>query len=304
MNTKGSSFRIVGCSVSVSVLLLGGCHKKSVVVGEASPSPFSTQKTESAGNNPAAQEAHSKLSDAIQAQLGRKYEESLALFEEAKKLDPMLKGVDYQMAVSAFNLGDEARTEKYAYATIAANDSGANAYNLLGTLYARRGDYPAAEWAFAQGIALNPADPIPLYNLSEALRAQGRSVEAMDRLREAIQRNPGEPLYALKLRLAKIEAGQSIELIPDVDRELALKPPAGDWLMTAAAIALKADRFGEAAALLASARGQMQPILFFGLIQEDPLFRQYKQQPQIAPFYDVTIAIKPPKESTSGTSRP
>jgi len=282
---------------------LSGCKKPEPAASASEPAAESlpgvaTGSGEVQMRDPAALE---KLSRGIRAQLDRKNEEALALFREALALDPALKGVQYQMAVVAMNQGDEAEAERLANASIAAGDSEAQAYNLIGTMAARRKDFPLAAWAFQKGAEASPADPMIQYNWSEALRAQGLTAESIEKLRAAIQRNPGEPLYALKLRLARIEAGEEKDLIPDVDRELALTPPAGDWLMTAAAIALKHGRYQDAASLLSDAQRNMQPILFFGLLQEDPFFSRYKEQPMIAPFYDVEISIQKPGTQGGGT---
>lgn len=279
--------------------VLSGCKKPepAAVVSEpaAGPSPGAAAEVQ---RNPAALD---KLSSGIRAQLDRKNEEALELFREALALDPTLKGVQYQMAVVFMNQSDEAEAGRLAYASIAAGESVPQAYNLIGTMAARRRDFPVAAWAFQKGAEASPADPMILYNWSEALRAQGQTAEAIEKLRAAIQRNPGEPLFAFKLRLARIEAGEEQDIIPDVDRELALTPPAGDWLMTAAAIALRRERYADAANLLGEARNRMQPILFFGLLQEDPFFSKFKEQPMIAPFYDVEISIQKPGAQGGGT---
>jgi hypothetical protein len=129
---------------------------------------------------------------------------------------------------------------------------------------------------------------------------------AIEKLRAAIQRNPGDPLYPLKLRLARIEAGEAGNLRPDVERELQLVPPSADWVMTAAAVLLKEGKTDDAAKMLNIARQNMQPILFFGLLQEDPFFRKYKKNPKIAPFYDVSLSVKkaPDESPVSPTPKP
>lgn len=307
-------FQAYGCSLrssSVLVLLtvgclLGACDKVRKEDSASPNLPKSSSDAVPTSNGspvplPKNPEALDKLAGAVRAQMSRDNSTALELFREALALDPTLKGVQYQMAVVVMNQGDEAEAGRLAYAAIAAGDSVPQAYNLIGTMAARRRDFPVAAWAFQKGAEASPADPMILYNWSEALRAQGQTAEAIEKLRAAIQRNPGEPLYALKLRLARIEAGEEKDLIPDVDRELALTPPAGDWLMTAAAIALKHGRYQDAASLLTDAQRSMQPILFFGLLQEDPFFSKFKEQPMIAPFYDVEISIQKPGAQGGGT---
>jgi tetratricopeptide (TPR) repeat protein len=157
---------------------------------------------------------------------------------------------------------------------------------LLGTMLGLEQDHAGALQEFLLAAAASPADAQPRYNASESLRHLGRPADAIEQLRDAVQRNPGEPLYAFKLRLARIEAGQEKDLEADIRQQLAVKPPAGDWILTAAAVSLRHGRFAEAAGLMSAARQVMQPALFFALIQ-DSLFAASKQRPELAPFYDV-----------------
>ena len=72
-----------------------------------------------------------------------------------------------------------------------------------------------------------------------------------------------------------------------------LDPPAGDWLLTAAAIDLSRGQSASAAQMLEGARQNMQPILFVGILQEDPFFRKYQDDPAVTPFLDVTVKVNP-----------
>lgn len=230
--------------------------------------------------------AMAKLQEAVKAQLAHQFEKAEALFCEAQAADPALKGVYYQRAVGAFNLNHFPEARTLIAESITRKEELAASHVLLGTMLGLHGDHAGALAEFLLAAKASPADPLPPYNASESLRNLNRPLEAVTQLRDAMQRNPGEPLYAFKLRLARIEAGQELELEPDIRQQLAVKPPAGDWILTAAAISMKKGRFPEAAGLMSAARQVMQPALFFGLIQ-DSLFKRFEKYPDIAPFYDV-----------------
>lgn len=239
------------------------------------------------------------LAAGIDAQLGRRYDEALVHFEKAQAADPTLRGVTYQRSVTLMNLGRESEAEAEAYKSIGAGEQVAQAYNLLGTMAARRQDFPVALWAFGKAQEAEPADPMAFYNASEALRNAGRTAEAIEQLRAAIQRNPGEPLFAMKLRLARVEAGEGDLLIPEVSEQLKIEPPAGDWLLTAGAISLANGRYDEAAGVLSRAKDAMQPILFVGILREDPFFKKFANRPELRAFFDATISVNPaPAPST------
>jgi tetratricopeptide (TPR) repeat protein len=286
-------------------MALVGCGKKPIEesqspAGQASaeaPSETAEQAASQAPLDEQGIEARERLAAAIDAQLARRYDEAMKLFQEALQMDPNLAGVKYQMAVVAMNQGNEPESMRLAYEAVANNEQADQAYNLIGTMAARAKDYAVAEWAFRRAQEANPADAMAFYNASEALRHQGKFPDAVNQLRAAIQRNPGEPLFALKLRLARIESGEGDAMIPEVQQQLSVTPPAGDWMLTAAAISLANERYEEAAAMLSQARGAMQPILFFGILQEDPFFSKFRQHPVIAPFTDVEIQVTPPEKT-------
>jgi tetratricopeptide (TPR) repeat protein len=233
------------------------------------------------------------LGEGLEAQLQRRPEEALEKFGKALEADATLPGVRYQMAVAAYQAGDNEAAKNYAGEAIAAGENTADAQILLGTMAARDGDHATAAAAFGAAVAADPANAMAYYNWSESLRHNGKAEEALEKLRMALTRNPGEPLYALKQRLARIEAGDDVAgLTEEARAQVNLDPPAGDWLLTAAAIDLANGDSASAARMLEGARVNMQPILFVGVLQEDPFFRRYKDDPAVAPFLDVTIEVK------------
>ena len=251
---------------------------------EAAPSPTPTP-------NP---EALKTLGEGLDLQLTREPEKALEKLGEALAKDENLKGVRYQMAVAAYQAGDNAKAAELARECIAQKEAVADAHILLGTMAARDGDHAAAAKEFAAAVEAEPANAMALYNWSESLRSDGKPVEALEKLSQAMSRNPGEPLYALKQRLARIEAGDGLDqLAAETRAQVNLDPPAGDWLLTAAAMDLSRGESASAAQMLEGARQNMQPILFVGILQEDPFFKKYKNDPAVAPFLDVTIDVNP-----------
>lgn len=242
-----------------------------------------------------------QLGEGLEAQLQRRPEEALEKFAAALDVDPDLPGVRYQMAVAAYQSGDDAGAKKYAGEAIGAGQNTADAQILLGTIAARAGDHATAAAAFGAAVAADPANAMAYYNWSESLRHGGKSREALEKLKMALTRNPGEPLYALKQRLARIEAEDDLPGLAEETRaQVNLDPPSGDWLLTAAALDLAQGDQTSAARMLEGARRNMQPILFFGLLQEDPFFKKYQKDPLVAPFLDVTIEVKPQGGQESG----
>ena len=150
-------------------------------------------------------EAVQALGEGIDLQLGREPEKALEKFGEALSKDENLKGVRYQMAVAAYQAGDNAKAAEIARECIAQKEAVADAHILLGTIAARDGEHATASIEFAAAVEAEPANAMALYNWSESLRTEGKPAEALEKLSQAMSRNPGEPLYALKQRLFDIE---------------------------------------------------------------------------------------------------
>jgi len=140
------------------------------------------------------------------------------------------------------------------------------------------------------------------FNLGQLLRDTGRPQDSLDYFRKAVRLKPDEPLYAFKLRLARIEAGEESELVDETREQLTLASPTGDWMMTAAAINLSRSEWDEAARLLERAARAMQPQMFFGMLQ-DRIFTMHAQRKEIAPFFNVQI-VQPGQPKGPETSQP
>ena len=242
---------------------------------------------------PGRAEAALLLAEALQKQEARQPQEALRLFQQVLLLNPALKGVRYQMAVAAYQAGDETEATRHARTCLEHQESVPDARILLGTIAGRAGRHQDAAREFSAAVEADPANAMALYGWSESLRSQGRTAEAVEKLTQAVSRNPGEPLYALKLRLARIESRDDLPgLTEEIQRELSLDPPAGDWILTAAALDLAEGRKEAAARRLEQARFAMQPALFLGVVQEDPFFRKYRREAFMQPFLQAKIQIR------------
>ncbi len=83
---------------------------------------------------------------------------------------------------------DEA-IEKYQEAIALSGDL-QGAWNNLGELYMRRGDYADAVSAFGVAAGLVPTDPRPLYNTGLVYQRVGWAKDALDNYAKALERDP------------------------------------------------------------------------------------------------------------------
>jgi len=148
--------------------------------------------------------------------------------------------------------------------------------------------FPEAEKAFAWAVELNPSNGIALYNLSEVLREQARPKEAIEVLQRAKEIDPRRKLLALKVRLAQLEAGENVEDIEfEVLKRQGEEMQTEDWLMTAAAIHLRAGNYRQAIDALRGAQAAMGSNKVRAILSEDHFFRQFADDEQMATFRQV-----------------
>jgi len=261
--------------------------------------PVATEESAPSGDtsarNPAALDA---LAEGMQLQARADYTGALEAYDRALALDPALRGVTYQRGVARFQLGEHTAAVELLGRSIAAGEEAAAAHLLLGVIAAKEKDYDTAEAEFARVLELTPEEAQAHYNLGEMRRAQGRPAEAVDHYRQAVRANPQEPLFAFKLRLARVEAGAGAAVEAETREQLALEAPTGDWLMTAAAINLQRNETAEAAKMLGYAAAAMQPQMFFAMLQ-DPAFATHAEEAEIRPFYQVEVLDGPPPEDAA-----
>lgn len=238
--------------------------------------------------NPA---ALAELRRAIQAQFDRDFPAAISAYEKARTLDPTIQGVDYQLAVVAFNEGKFDAAKASLKKSLEANEEVAASYNLLGAMAGQDKDFPTAAAYFQKAAGVNPGDPNTFFNLSETYREMARPAEAVEALQRAVKLKPRENFYLFKLRLARIANGEAASLEKETEAALKKEKPDAEWLLTAAAIALKRGSYDDAAVLLAHAKNSTEPMRFFAFIQ-DPAFKAYADKKSIAPFYAVSITPK------------
>lgn len=156
---------------------------------------------------------------------------------------------------------------------------------LLGISLSEQDRLQEARELFMLNVQAEPDSGLHAYNVGAVMRRMGEPGQALDFLAKAIELGGTDPiLAAYNWRLALIELGRADELLEKVNRALDEEPPGGDWLMTAAAIALSRGFFSEAAELLDLA-GQRLDSELFSELMTDRFFREFANHPDLARFY-------------------
>jgi tetratricopeptide (TPR) repeat protein len=200
-----------------------------------------------------------------------------------------------QQAMAAFQSGNLPDAEHFAREALKAapkDRERAEAANFLGIILGQQHRYDEAIAVFLANTRENPDDVDAQANLAEALRRAGRPAEAIPPLEKALALSPDSPLYALKLRLARIQSGQDAPIEEQAAAELKKSPPPPDWLITSAAIALHRHDWAEAAAILLHARRVLQRQIYDDIIL-DPAFSSYSARPELSAVFSIKNHTQP-----------
>jgi Flp pilus assembly protein TadD len=98
------------------------------------------------------------------------------------------------------------------------------AYNTLGVVYLRHGDFVQSERALRAALAFQPGNPRVMGNYVQALRALGRADEARDVETRMAALEPFPPFYFFNLGQAALHAGDMQAARDFFKKELARQP--------------------------------------------------------------------------------
>lgn len=199
---------------------------------------------------------------------------------------PAENGADKPHTFEAVSLMLEERDWKAAEAAVREGISGLDdpvfKRNLLAAILAEQDRLEEAHALFVENFQAQPEVGLHAYNMGAVLRRMGKPEPALHYLQKASTLGGVDPiLVAYNKRLALVELGRSAEIEEAVRLHLEKEPPDGDWLMTAAAIALQRGFISEAAELLQAARLRLQPQLYSELLT-DRYFQAFTGHPEIA----------------------
>ena len=133
-------------------------------------------------------------------------------YQRALNVESELGDIWSNYGLILYKVGDLAEAEAAFHRAIELMPKQAEPYNNLANIHVDRSDYGRADSLYQQALQRNPAqsDQI-LANLGDMYRRMHRFSEGRQRLREAVDVNPGEAEWHFRLGRLEREAGQSAE---------------------------------------------------------------------------------------------
>lgn len=200
--------------------------------------------------------------------------------------------LSYLVALAALQNGDVDLVEAQAKKSIKKREKVSDSLALLAVVESQRASdrsrvkmgssVKRAEMLLAQAISADPANPYPRFELATLLRYDKRRDEAAKELKGA--RSLLNPIdsHSIMDITARIMALETLPLDQVPKTTATTDNP--QKLIPAAYAAMRLGDFAQAASLLRIARDVMT-FESFDYLVNDPAFRRYAQEPQLAEFY-------------------
>jgi hypothetical protein len=208
------------------------------------------------------------------AQNAGRWQEAADRFISAKRKNHDLRGIFFRVGALLAENGDLINADKFLARSIEFGEDVDAANSYRAEIAARDQNLATAESFAETAAAAAPFNWIYYYRWAEILRQNGRPKDAIRRYEQGAlcaKESLNDWVCRFKIRLARIEA-RDPEIAGEIAQKLSEESPAGDWLITSAALKVQEGHFGDAVALLEKARAISTSSVFgFGI--SDMIFR-------------------------------
>jgi tetratricopeptide (TPR) repeat protein len=270
-------FSLLGlCLIALSFAVGGFVAKKTKV------EPVVRTVSQVPAENRAA--AASLVEAALASRFAGRPSEALSLLMEARREDPTMRGLDYQIGLTHLALGEFDEAEAAAAGSLARGEEVSNVQTLSAAVLMARavaaGSVEASRSAvldrLAAARAADPLSPAPQYVMGEFHRALGEPEAAVEAYRKALQRvaqSDGVIISTVKAGLSGLRLNQKTSGPPLSTPSVAgVSPP--EQLFFAAADALLRGDQQAALVFLREAQGRVSDPVYKALLQ-DSFFQDY-----------------------------
>jgi len=167
-----------------------------------------------------------------------KLDEAITVFEEIESKDPSFEASYCNRILAYAEMGDHERAEEMFYLARLFRDQCPDCYHHLGLSLAEREKWDKAIWCYRRALDLDEGYPQVELRIAEALWHKGELEGARQNYLLALRKDPGDTETLLELGELLIEMGRSQEAGEKFRRAIELAPERpdgyfhhGQWLM-------------------------------------------------------------------------
>jgi tetratricopeptide (TPR) repeat protein len=227
------------------------------------------------------------IDDAMVAQTNGDFLTAEKLLQQLMQQAPDIAGNQTAMALLSLQKGDLVNADYFIKLGLDAGEDPGRLYGLRGMIQMRLMHPRRANEAFQMATRSAPHQFKGFQLWAEFLRRIGKNQEALGRFDQAIARvheQADDDLMQFKRRLTLIAAGRGNELETELQQQLAISPPSGDWLLIAMAKAAQNDDFKTAAKYLEIASRTMNQDALVDRLRDFYLY-QWCYEKELEPYF-------------------
>jgi tetratricopeptide (TPR) repeat protein len=205
--------------------------------------------------------ADTLIEQALADERGTHWRDAAERLLAAKDKNPKYRGILLRVGKIAYDHGDFDRADRLLAHAVASGENVDTANYFRGLIAMRHRDLIAAERFFEAAVTAEPFNADYYYHWGEALRLDHHPREAIPRYEQAqrrARRDQDVTVCRFKVRMARLEAGDAAKLKAEIEKSANTAPPALDWLMTSAALAIYEGRIDDAVRTITEARNISQ----------------------------------------------
>lgn len=237
------------------------------------------------------------IKQAIAAEKAGRWQDAAARFMAAKRKDLGHRGILFHVGGILFDHGDYVGADKAFERALAFGEDVDRANFYRGLIATRRDDFSAAEQFFEAAATAAPFVADYPYYCGEAFRMDLKPKASIPYYEQAalLARTPHDTTIAqFKIRMARIEAVDGATVADEVAKKAAEGPLPVDWLMTKAALELRAGHIGAARAAISQAREGKSPGLFASCVNDFYFKEAAGRYPELADVLHLTLDLQAP----------
>ncbi len=249
------------------------------------------------GEKPASDEALGMADLVLAAMEQGNVARAAELLADAQRRRLPLPGANYQSALLALHDGGFIPATRWLDASVEAGEAVPECLYLRATIAASAGDYRLVAGTFEKAARYAPFNPRYYFYWGEALRRQGKPLEAVERFEHALHCRPSAAdadLIGFKLNLARVEAGNDPEFQASLASKLTQEPVSANLLLVAAANEINRATYAAATPYLQRAAQMLPPVVFQSRLR-DYYFRLPAQQKEVAAEWAALTPPPPPR---------
>lgn len=234
---------------------------------------------------------------ALVAEHQGKWQEAVERFMAAKHKDLRYRGILFRVGKILYDGRDFDSADNAFERAIAFGENVDFSTYYRGLIAVRRRDLPAAERFFESAISAEPFVSDYHYYMAETLRLDLKPKESLPHYQRAIllSRNAqDETVCKFKLRMGEIEAAEGPSVSDELAKAQAAGPLSVDWLMTAAALQLRAGNIEETRKLIMQARAGNSPGLFASCVNDLTFHGAAQKYPELAEALHLDLDLQIP----------